>query len=206
MQHCEIYYIMNVMLKMKAKTPLLLTLGILFAAVVFFFLSLEFRDKKLESFSDRIRNLEEMVTARQIYRNVIYTEIKENLIVDKRSLFTINYIVTAGVDFSSGINIEANNNTIQVSYPFPQIISIDADESSIDEYFTLERFGKLKQSDYLDIIYDEKDRIRKDALSGGILERADKNLQSLITGILKEGGLKNIRFDHIYSGVNNEDA
>ncbi len=150
----------------------------------------------MDKYEERIKNLEELVTVRQIYRNVIYTEIKEKFIVDKRTLFSINYIVTAGVDFSKGLEIEASENRILVSYPYPQIFSVDADESSIDQYFVLQRFGKLKQSDYLNIIFDEKERIRKEALDSGILERADKNLKLLITGLLKEGGIENISFDY----------
>lgn len=194
------------MLKKGIGTAAILSLILVSIVVVLFFISLEYRDSKLEVYSNRIRNLEEMVTARQIYRNVIYTEIKENFIVDKRSLFTINYIVTAGVDFSDGIKIDGHMNSIRVTYPYPKIISVDADESSIDEYFSLQRFGKLKQSDYLNILYDEKVRIEEDALKGGILERADRNLQSLISGILKEGGIENIQFGYVKWGDGREES
>jgi len=194
LHHCEIYYIMDVMQVKINKTLLFVTLLIILSTLLIFFLSLNLRDRTLEQYSDRIRDLEELVTARQIYRNVIYTEIKENLIVDKRSLFTINYIVTAGVDFSHGFEINVGNNTVEISYPYPGILSIDADEGSIEEYFTLQRFGKLKQSDYLNIIFDEKKRIEEDALRSGILERADKNLQRLISGFLKQSGIQKIKF------------
>lgn len=192
------------MRKKIAKTPLIFILLIIVTVLLVVFSSVKFRENKLQGYSDRIKNLEELVTARHIYRNVIYTEIKENLIVDKRSLFTINYVVTAGVDLSGGFNIEVKNNAIVVNYTYPQILNIDADESSIEQYFTLERFGKLKQSDYLNIVFDEKERIKDDALNGGILERADKNLQRLISGILKEGGIKEVTFSHSYSGDHNE--
>lgn len=185
--------------------PLILSLVLITLVVTFFFLSLEYRDQKLQSYGNRIKDLEEIVTARQIYRNVIYTEIKENFIVDKRSLFTIEYIVTAGVDLSSGVNIDVKYNTIRVSYPYPKILSVDADESTIDEYFSLQRFGKLKQSDYLNILYDEKERIKEDALNAGILERADKNIQSLITGILNDGGIDRIDFFYMKEEVNREE-
>ncbi len=185
------------MSKKVAGTWIIISLLVIAFAVLFLFLSLEFRDRKLEAYSERIRNLEEIVTARQIYRNVIYTEIKENFIVDKRSLFTIEYIVSAGVDLSTGVTIAVSDNAVHISYPYPRILGIDADESSIDEYFSLQRFGKLKQSDYLNIIYDEKERIEEDSLSGGLLERADKNLQNLISGILRESGINNIKFDHV---------
>lgn len=192
------------MWKKTAKPSIILILLSVITLIVFFFTALEFRDRKLELFTTRIRKLEELVTVRQIYRNVIYTEIKENLIVDKRSLFSINYIVTAGVDFSEGINIDAEKTYIKVTYPYPSILSVDADESSIDEYFSLQRFSKLRQSDYLNILYDEKERIGKDALHGGILERADKNLQSLIRGILKEGGIHEVRFEYLKGAVAGE--
>jgi Protein of unknown function (DUF4230) len=197
---------MKVMWNKIFKTPLLYALILITAAVLFFFLSLEYRDRKLELYSDRIRNLEEMVTARHIYRNVIYTEIKENLIVDKRSLFTIDYIVTAGVDFSGGVKIDTESSTVRITYPYPKILSVDADESTIDEYFSRQRFGKLKQSDYLNLLYDEKSRIEEDALNAGILERADKNLQRLISGILKEGGIEKIRFEYIKGEVGREES
>lgn len=158
-------------------------------------LTLEFRDRRIEEAGNQIRNLKELVTARQIYRNVIYTEVKENLIVDKRSLFTINYVVTAGVDLSSGFSLKADDNRIVVTYPYPRIFSIDADESSIDEYFALERFGRIKQSDYLDTVFDEKERIRREAVESELLERADRNLQSLISGILRDRGISDIRFE-----------
>jgi hypothetical protein len=174
------------------------------AVVLVLFITLEIRDRKIEKAGLRIRNLEELVTARQIYRNVIYSEVKENLIVDKRSLFTINYIVTAGVDLSGGLSLKAESGQVVVSYPSPGILSIDADESSIDEYFALERFGKIRQSDYLDIVFDEKERIRKEALDSELLQRADKNLQRLIRGILEEQGISEIRFDRSDRGVSDE--
>ncbi|MBN2657008.1 MAG: DUF4230 domain-containing protein [Spirochaetales bacterium] len=192
---------------MRKKAPAPLNYFLLFSLPVValvFLLSLELRDRKLEEAGDRIRNLQELVTARQIYRNVIYTEVRENLIVDKRSLFTINYIVTAGVDLSSGFSLKAEENRIVVSYSSPRIFSIDADESSIDEYFALERFGRIKQSDYLDTVYDEKERIRKEAVDSELLERADRNLQSLITGILRDRGITDIRFEHSGKGEGDE--
>lgn len=197
---------MEMMRKKISRSTIVFVLILIAAALMFFFLSLEYRDRKLETFERRIRNLEELVTARQIYRNVIYTEIKENLIVDKRALFTIDYIVTAGVDLSSGVRILAESNSIKVLYPRPEIFSVDADESSIDEYFSLQRFGKLKQSDYLNILYDEKIRIEEDALNGGILDRADKNLRSLIRSLLKKGGIEEILFEPVRSGDNDEDV
>jgi len=169
-----------------------------------FLLSLELRDKKIEEAANKIRRLEELVTARQIYRNVIYTEVKESLIVDKRSLFTINYIVTAGVDLSSGFTLKADGNRIVVTYPYPKILSIDADESSIDEYFALERFGKIRQSDYLDKVYDERERIRTEALGSELLERADRNLQNLISRVLHDRGIENIRFQSVGKGGGSE--
>ncbi len=183
---------------MKSWKPKKIFIIILFSLSVVLILSvflINIQDKKLSKYEDRIKRLEELVTARQIYRNVIYSEVRENLIVDKRTLFSINYNITAGVDFSKGLEIKSNNNRIIVKYPYPEILSIDADESSIDQYFALERFGKLKQSDYLGIIYNEKERIGEDAINGGILERADKNLRVLISGLLREGGINNTVFD-----------
>ena len=133
------------MSKKVAGTPYILSLVLIIIGVLFFYLSLEYRDRKFETYSDRIKKLEELVTARQIYRNVIYTEIKENFIVDKRSLFTIDYIVTAGVDFSGGVKIDAQNSAVRVTYPYPEILSVDADESTIDEYFSLQRFGPFEK-------------------------------------------------------------
>lgn len=194
------------MSKKVAGTWIVISLLVIAFAAVSLFLSLEFRDRKLEAYGERIRNLEEIVTARQIYRNVIYTEIKENLIVDKRSLFTIEYIVSAGVDLSTGVTISVSDNAVHISYSYPQVLGIDADESSIDEYFSLQRFGKLKQSDYLNIIYDEKERIEADSLNGGLLERADKNLQNLISGILKDSGINKVEFDHVKKEGSHEES
>lgn len=194
------------MSKKLVGTWIIISLFAIAIALLFFFLSLEYRDRKLEAYGERIRNLEEIVTARQIYRNVIYTEIKENFIVDKRSLFTIEYVVSAGVDLSTGVTIDVSNNTVRITYPNPEILSIDADESTIDEYFSLQRFGKLKQSDYLNIIYDEKERIEEDALNGGILERADKNLQNLIKGMLKESGINRFEFNHFKGELFREES
>ena len=196
---------MYMMRKKKTKIPyLLIILSLLIAAVIVVF-TVSIQNSKLIKIEERIKDLEELVTAQHIYRNVIYTEIKENFFVDKRSLFTINYIVTAGVDFSKGLEIKTYKNSIRVRYPKPEILSIDADEGSIDQYFVVERFGKLKQSDYLNIVFDEKDRIREDAINAGILERADKNLKTLITGLLRQGGINNILFDSFQKDVFLED-
>ncbi len=192
------------MRKKKYKISALLISLSLAAAVFIVLYSLSFRNSKLTEFQNRIKGLEELVTVKQTYRNVIYREIKKNLIVDKRTLFSINYIITAGVDLSRGIKIETEGNSVIVEYSYPEIISIDADEESIDQFFVLQRFGKLKQSDYLTQIYEEKERILEESIDSGILQRADKNFRRLIEGLLKQGGIASVVFKDVNRGETND--
>jgi hypothetical protein len=70
-----------------------------------------------------------------------------------------------------------------VLLPEPELLLVDADESSIREYF-LKEFGKsIGRLDYYDEIERGKERVRKEAIGRGILVKAEQNARDAITGL-----------------------
>jgi hypothetical protein len=135
-----------------------------------------------------------LVTASQTYRDVIYAE-RRRFLADKRLLFTIDYDVTAGVDFRKGLEIRVREDgTWEVTMPAAEILEVDADDASIEEIFIKETLGTIRLSDYMPVILDEREAIRNAAEAGDLLERAEANARSAVTRILRLGGAENVGF------------
>jgi hypothetical protein len=140
----------------------------------------------------RLRELRRLKTVSQTYRSVIYVE--DNFwLGKKRVLFTLEYDVVAGVDFSRGLEIrELPGGVLEVRMPPAEIFSWDADESSIHQMFLKEStmLNPIRMGDYMPQVISQGEENRRSALEGGILGRAEANARSAVLRILNlgEGG------------------
>ena len=75
-----------------------------------------------------------------------------------------------------------------MTVPAAEILLIDADESSIREYFVEERFAVISRLDYYDELDSSKTVIQEDALQRGILHQAEENAYGLIQTIFRSAG------------------
>ena len=92
-------------MKLKPIIILIITFLIISTVAVIF---LKIKDEKKEQILvlNKIEQLQQLVTAKQIYREVIYSkETKDFLwipLANKEFLFALDYTITAGIDISRG--------------------------------------------------------------------------------------------------------
>ncbi len=146
----------------------------------------------------RLRELRQLKTVSQTYRSVIYVEEKNFWRGNKQVLFTVEYLVTAGVDFSRGLEIrERSDGTVYVRMPSAEIFLSDADESSIHQMYLRENsfLNPIRMGDYMSQIIAQGEANRQAALDGGILNLAEANARLAVLRILKLGNFEKISFD-----------
>ena len=154
-------------------------------------------ENRVDVMEARLRDLRRLKTVGQTYRSVIYVEEKNFWLGGKRVLFTLEYEVVAGVDFSRGLQIrELPDDVLEVRMPPAEIFSWDADESSIHQMFLKESaiLNPVRMSDYMPQVIAQGEENRRSALEGGILERAETNARSAVERILNLGDGGNVVF------------
>ena len=148
---------------------------------------------------NQIRGILELPTIEYIYREVIYVGQEARFLgfkhIDKRLLFSINLIISAGIDLTKGIEIRnITNGDIQIILPEPEILLVDADEGSIHQFFVKEWGEKVSRLDYYDEIVKSKKEITSNAIERGILLKAKNNAEEMILKIFSVYGIKKVDF------------
>ena len=148
----------------------------------------------------RIRSILELPTFEQVYRDIVFVDRERSFLLFRtmhaQVLFSIDIRVQAGIDFADGISIQsdASRKSVLVRLPRARVFIVDADESTITEYFVKSSGGSIERLDY----YDEIDRIKAeilaDALEREILQKAEANARNLIIGLLTSAGFEEVRF------------
>ncbi len=150
-----------------------------------------------------VRQLLEMPSIEQIYRDIVYIGEKEKILffttTDKEVLFSIDIKIQAGIRNAGLVDIEIseNNENVRkavVSLPKSEILLVDAEENSIEQYFIKERGEQISRLEYYDEINRKKTEIEASAVSAGILEKADSNCRDLIKSFLSLSGIDSIEF------------
>jgi hypothetical protein len=151
-----------------------------------------------EVLEQRLRDLRQLKTVSQLYRSVIFIDEKKFLLGTKQVLFALEYEVTAGVDFSRGIELRRMpDETISVRMPPAEILSSDADETSIREMILREQpfFNPVRMGDYIPQVIAQGEANRASAVDGGILALAEANARIAVTRILQLAGVRNVIFE-----------
>ena len=140
-----------------------------------------------EELERKIRTLLELPTYEQNYREVIYLGEQASFLSiptrDLQLLFSLDITVEAGLNLKDSLRITPRGwQQLIITLPEPEVLSIDADENSIQQYFIKEwglgtGFGRL---DLYDEINAAKERVRLEAVDRGILEKARENAETLI--------------------------
>lgn len=148
---------------------------------------------------NQIRGILDLPTIEYIYREIIYVGHEARFLgikhLDKRLLFAIDLVINAGIDLTKGIEIKnLIDGSIQIILPEPEILAIDADESTIYQYFVKEWGDKVSHLDYYDEILKTKNSVKKDAIERGILFKAKENTENMILKIFSAYGFTNVSF------------
>ena len=166
-----------------------------------------FRQINYEELTGKVREILEVPTFEQVYRDIIYYGEEKKLlaikIVDKRLLFSMDVVVKAGIDFTEGLEVLPGDNAEAVTLVLPhaKILLIDADEASIHQYFVKNRGGDITLLDYYNEIDRTKERIRQDALNRGILFKAEENAVKLLRKFFGFAGFTDVEFEFKESGA-----
>jgi hypothetical protein len=147
----------------------------------------------------QLTGLLELPTLEYVYRDVIYLGKTKSFLffttVDKRLLFSLDLRVQAGLDLTQGLKLTpAGDQAVELRLPPAKILSIDADEASIREFFILEKGEKIGRLEYAEEIARAKPRIEKDAIERGILAGARDGAERLVRGFLGAAGFSQVRF------------
>lgn len=154
---------------------------------------------ELGRIESRLSGLLELPAVEYIYRDVVYLGKTKSFLfittVDKRLLFSLNLRVRAGLDLRQGFKLVAvSPTTVEVQLPPARILSVDADEASIREFFIVEQGEKIGRLEYAEEIERAKPRIEKDAIERGMLTAARAAAESLVGGFLAAAGFSEVRF------------
>ena len=149
-------------------------------------------EKNLSALTRKLEMLGELTTVTQRYRSVFYIHEKKNFIQDKSLLFTADYNVYAGVDLAEGFDLQQSGHELRLTLPAGRIFLVDADDEGIHQILVRERFSSIDTGDYLPAISEEGENIRLQAMNQGIEGKAEERAASLIRGIFKSEGIKEI--------------
>lgn len=138
---------------------------------------------------NQIEQLQQLVTAKQIYREVIYSKETNDFLwiplKNKEFLIALDYTITAGIDISKGFKIEDRDGYKLITLPKAEVISIDADDTSIKEYFIKQRFSKLNRDDYFQLIKESKISILSGDSITNLLKESEINAKNLLKSLLQ---------------------
>jgi hypothetical protein len=156
----------------------------------------------LSSLESKVRDLLALSTYEYVYRDVIYLGEEAWFIeifktVDKRLLFSVDVIVRAGIDLQKGfsvVELPGKGQAIEITLPKAEILSVDADEGSIHQYFSKEMGGAISRLEYYEEIDRKKDDIRADAIQRGILSQAENNGKKIISRLFTAAGIGEITY------------
>lgn len=156
---------------------------------------------ELVRLENRIESLLELSTYEHIYRDLVYFGEERSFLfvktVDRAVLFSIDIRVRAGIDLARGVTVTPDRrdpDRIYVRLPRAEVLAVDADESSIEQYFIREQGGRIGLLDLTDQLDEAKIRVTEEAVERGILERADENARRLISGFLSMAGFTEVVF------------
>ncbi len=150
---------------------------------------------------DKVRNLLELHTYEHIYRDIVYYGKQRSFLfvktVDKSILFSINISVKAGIDFKEGFQLlreEQDESIIYVKLPPAKVLLVDADESTIHQYYAAETGSELGLKEYSAQLSKIKEKTKADAVARGILIKAEENAKRIIRNFLELAGFSEIEF------------
>lgn len=148
----------------------------------------------------RISSLLELHTVEYVYRDIVYFGEQESFLGifrtrDQQLLFAVRLRVQAGVDLSKGVEVlrdPDNPNMALVRIPSPEVLLVDAEEGSIEQFFVRERGGSIEWDQVSAEMESVKERVKADAVEKGILNRAEENAVELIEEVLGVAGFEEV--------------
>lgn len=106
-------------------------------------------------------------------------------LTQKSFLITYDGTIKAGVNLKNA-DIQVSKKTIDITLSQSEILSHEIDENSIEVYDeTNNVFNQISINDYKTFAKKEKNKIEKEAISNGILDKADERVKDILTTYLR---------------------
>ncbi len=162
----------------------------------------ESRPHPVTEVRQEITDLRTLMLAEYRYREVVYFFERGRILgvpAGRREvLFAVEIVVIAGVDLTRGfdVSLSENQEALFVTLPPAEVLTIDADEESIEQYFATERLGRLDWLDVGDQLALSKEANRKDAVGRGLLADAEEHARRVVRELGRSAGYAevNVRF------------
>ncbi|MFP4329906.1 MAG: DUF4230 domain-containing protein [Spirochaetaceae bacterium] len=160
-------------------------------------------DSTLSSLESRINTLLELHTVEYVYRDVVYFGEQEYLLGlfrtrDQQLLFALEIRVQAGLDLEDGVELLRDPDDpelLLLILPAAEVLLVDAVEESIEQFFVRERGGSIEWDQVSGEMEAVKDRVRRDAVEKGILNRAEENARELATELMELAGFEQVQVE-----------
>lgn len=150
---------------------------------------------------DQLRTILELATYEHIYRDLVYYGEERSFLfirtVDRAVLFSIDIRVRAGLDLAEGVALTRDRSDpgrIYVRLPPARVLSVDADEQSIEQYFIREQGARIGLFELTGQLEAVKERTAADAVRRGILAEATRNARQVVTSFLELAGFTEVTF------------
>ncbi len=155
----------------------------------------------------QITTLQNLGTTEYRYRDVIYFGEQSRFLGlpagSREVLFALTITVTAGIDFSGGVQVQWDENRPSRAYvtlPAAGVLRVNAEERSIQQYYSRERGGRIDWIAVSDVVEEAKTRNRTDAINRGILVRAEERTRDIVTRMLRASGVDEVEIRFRPSG------
>ena len=165
----------------KIKIPLLIGIFVILLLSTGIFVYLNYNPQpQLGTLQNSLRAQSNMVFVEQEYQVAfaIRKETLRGLINSNQLLFTVNYTLRAGLDFTD-FSIEQVGDIITVHYSTPRVFSVDPRYDTLNEILTKSKgiFSSIDQSLYVGEINNRTEEIKETALSNGLNATVIRNAE-----------------------------
>ena len=139
-----------------------------------------------------LKDMGELVTQAGYFTNVQSSTSTRQLFgmdipfTTSKYIYSYDGVVKAGLDFA-GIEVQVDdaNRTVTVLLPEIEILDVNIDNDSLKIYDESQSiFTPLHISDVNEAQIELKEQVRQTAIDNGILEEAEKNTRTIISGFL----------------------
>ena len=183
----------------KIKPLLFLGIPILLLLVIGLFVYSNSSQEGLGTLQNSLRTQSNMSFAEQEYQVAfaISNQTLGGLINSNHLLFTVNYRLRAGIDFTD-FSIEKDGDIVIVHYSPPVILYAEPRLDTLNEILTRSSgiFSRIDQSHYLDDIHNRTEEIKEMAWENGLDATVTRNAELFFSSQLIGLGFdaNNIRF------------
>ena len=155
--------------------------------------------------AQQIQDISELATVEYNYTNMGKFENQATFYGWKVPFTTKSFIISydgkikAGVDMTQ-VEVKVNKKKIEVTLPKTKILSHEIDEKSIEVFDETQNiFNQISITDYNQFAIDQKEKMEKRVIEKGLLEEAQKKVESTVKTFIKSSNNSSDDYEIIVS-------